>query len=59
MKGKLLEYTAIAVVIIWIVAFFWILSVSTHCSEIGTITETQGCVCYDDLQVLVVSWALN
>jgi hypothetical protein len=42
MKEKILEYTAIGVVIFWIIAFFWILSASSNCRESGAMWEMQG-----------------
>jgi hypothetical protein len=42
MKRKLLEYTAYGLIILWVVAFVWILNVSSQCSETVSITETHG-----------------
>jgi hypothetical protein len=42
MKAKVLEYTAIAVIILWIGGFFWIMSASRSCGETGAIWEAQG-----------------
>ena len=42
MKSKLLEYAGIGVVIIWVVAFFIILSNSGQCRQSGSILEAQG-----------------
>lgn len=42
MKDKLIEYTGYVVAIIYIVAWFWILTASKNCPEVGSILEAQG-----------------
>ena len=42
MKQKLSEYILLGVVAVWIIAFFWIMSASSQCSQTAALGETNG-----------------